>query len=104
MPTEKQVELQQVWIISQKMFELAKNSDWEKLPDLENERKKIMALFFSEAVSDQDSARVEKIIQDVLAINDNIAVLAEKEKMSIALQRQNIKKRQNVQSAYLQNK
>jgi len=101
---EPSLALEQAQIISWKMLALAEQCDWDQLPDLENKRKKIMESFFSQPVPVHDSAQVEKIIQDVLIINDQITALAEKEKVSIGQQRQNIKKRQNVQSAYLQNK
>ena len=101
---EKQSELEKFQAITHEMFALAEVSHWEKLPDLENERKKIIESFFSKEVSIQDSPQVEKVIQDVLLINDKITELAEKSKSTISLQRQNIKKRQNVHSAYLQNK
>ena len=104
MIAEKFSELEQFKEISQKMLALAQVNNWEELPVLEIQRKSIIESFFSENTSEQDVPQVEKMIQDVLLINSKITGLAEKNKISIGLQRQNIKKRQNVHSAYLQNK
>ena len=103
MIAEKLLELKEIQAISHKMFALAEVNNWQKLPDLEKERKNIMNSFFSSEVTMQDSSEVKKVIQDVLLINDKITELAEESKRTISLQRQNIKKRQNVHSAYLQN-
>ena len=96
-------ELSQLQEISRKMLNLAEACDWDKLPDLEDERKSLMQSFFSHQISIRDSAQVKQVIQDVLSINDDIAKLAQQEKTSIGHQVQGMKKRQNVHSAYLQN-
>ena len=101
---DKYFELTQFQEISQKMLGLAQSSDWDKLSDLEHERKDLMKSFFSHQVSSQDSGHVEGVIQEVLSINDKIAQLAQLEKNSLGHQLQGLKKRQNVHSAYLQNK
>ncbi len=101
---DKQSQLEQFQEMSQVMLELSEANDWDKLPDLENKRQAIMRSIFSEKVSVQDAPQVEKIIKEVLLINEKITKLAEKSKVSISFKRQNIIKRQNVHSAYIQNK
>ena len=99
------LELEQVQEISQKMLDLAQANDWEPLPDLELKRKNLMHSFFEQQqISAQDSAPIEQLIQRVLSINDMISQLAEQKKVSIGQQLNGLKKRQNVHSAYLQNK
>ncbi len=104
----KELELKQFLDISLKMLEFAKVSDWEKLPALENERKKIMISFFESPTSDEKSSEnvleAEQTINDVLSINEQIEQLAQKEKVTIAQQLHGFKKKQNVHSAYLENK
>ena len=91
--------------ISQKMLALAKANDWDQLPELEIERKHLMHSFFEhQQISSLESAQIEQVIQGVLSINHTISQLAEKEKVSIGQQLHGLKKRQNVHSAYLQNK
>ena len=114
MNTEKQFQLQRFQEISQQMLVLAESNDWEQLPELEIEREKLMLCFFEEPsaaqdfvlaeLSPQDSMQVEQAINHVLSINDKITSLAEKEKVSIGSQMRGLKKRQNVHSAYMQNK
>ena len=101
---DRQSQLEQFQEMSQMMLELSEAGDWDKLPDLESERQAIMKSVFSEQVSVQDAPQVEKLIKEVLLINEKITKLAEKSKISISFQRQNIIKRQNVHSAYIQNK
>ncbi|MCW8932507.1 MAG: flagellar protein FliT, partial [Gammaproteobacteria bacterium] len=104
----KNQELQQFLETSRKMLESAKNSDWEPLPTLESERKKLMVSFFESDVSAEnskdDQLKIEKAINEVLSINEEIEQLAQKEKVTIGQQLHGFKKKQNVHSAYLQNK
>ena len=104
MDASKEFELQQFLDISRKMLEFAEANDWEKLPDLENNRKKIMLSFFEAKNSAPKSAKVEQIIKSVLSINEEIEQFARQEKVTIGHQLQGLKKKQNVHSAYLQNK
>ena len=108
MDKDKASELKQFLNISQKMLELAKNNDWEKLSDLEIDRKKIMQSFFEAKNSadnlEHNSDKVEQVIKNVLSINEKIEQLAQKEKATIGQQLHGLKKKQNVHSAYLQNK
>ena len=103
-------ELSQFQEISQKMLSLAEACDWDKLPELEAERKNLMLSFFEhqqtslQGVSSQKSTQIERLMKSVLSINDKISQLAEQEKVSIGNQLHGLKKRQNVHSAYLQNK
>ena len=107
MDESKEFELQQLLDISQKMLLSAKSNDWESLPDLEAERKKAMNTFFEKKSSgylSDYSKKVEQTIKDVLLINEQIEQIAQHEKVTIAQQLQGLKKKQNVHSAYLQNK
>ena len=113
MDKDKASELKQFLNISQKMLELAKNNDWEKLSDLEIDRKKIMQSFFEAKNSADNNStdnlehnpdKVEQVIKNVLSINEKIEQLAQKEKATIGQQLHGLKKKQNVHSAYLQNK
>ena len=103
MVSDRQLELEKFKKISQKMLDLATVKDWGKFSELEKERSNVIESFFSQAVSVEESSQVERIINEVLLINDKITALAEKDQLSISLQRKNMKKRQNVHSAYLQN-
>ena len=109
MIAEKQLELESLQKISHKMLVLAETGDWEKLPELENNRKGVMQSFFnpssfSQKLSPHDSSQVERVVQEVLSINNKISQLAEKQQMSINTRLYGMKKKQNVHSAYLQNK
>ena len=104
MDASKEFELQQFLEISRKMLEFAEMNDWEKLSDLEHTRKKIMLSFFEAKNSAPKSEKVEQTINNVLEINEKIEQLAQQEKVTIAQQLQGLKKKQNVHSAYLQNK
>ncbi len=97
--------MQNIQTLSHKMLLLAKSGDWEQLPELEKLRdRKIRTFFEGQEISVQDSDKVEQAIQSILNINNKISVLAEQEKIVISKQFQSFKKRQNVNSAYLQNK
>ena len=105
----KETELRQFVDISRKMLESAKNNDWDKLPDLEDERKKIMLSIFESGAEYQDlvnhdSGKLEQMIKNVLSMNEQIEQLAGEEKITIGQQLQVMKKKQSVNSAYLQNK
>lgn len=104
MDEAKELELIQFLDISQTMLVCAKNNDWDQLPELEAKRNQVITSFFGEAVAGNDSVKTEKIINEVLVINKKIEQLAQQEKMVIGQQLQGLKKKQNVHSAYLQNK
>ena len=77
----------------------------DQLPELEQLRDISIRNFFEEQdISAQNSNEVERVIKSVLKINDQITVLAEQRKVAISEQLQGLKKRKNVNSAYLQNK
>lgn len=97
--------LQKIQNLSHKMLKLAEMDDWEQLPELEQLRDISIRNFFEEQdISAQNSNEVERVIKSVLKINDQITVLAEQKKVAISEQLQGLKKRKNVNSAYLQNK
>ena len=109
MISEKQLELESFQKISHKMLVLAESGGWEKLPELESNRKGVMESFFypssfSQKLSPHDSSQVERVVQEVLSINNKISQLAEKQQMSINTRLYGMKKKHNVHSAYLQNK
>ena len=108
MNEDKKFKLKHFLDISRQMLEFAKNNDWEKLPDLENDRKKIMQSVFEakNSVSNSSSKanQIEQTIKNVLLINDKIEQLAQQEKVTIGQHLHGLKKKQNVHSAYLQNK
>ena len=104
----KDLKLKQFLDISRQMLVFAKNNDWEKLPDLENDRNKIMRSVFkgknSVSNSPSNAHGIEQTIKNVLSINDKIEQLAQQKKVTIGRQLHGLKKKQNVHSAYLQNK
>ena len=108
MNEDKEFKLMQFLDISRQMLEFAKNNDWEKLPDLENNRKKIMRSVFEAKNSvsklPSNAPEIEQTIKNVLLINNKIEQLAQQEKVTIGQQLHGLKKKQNVHSAYLQNK
>ena len=98
-------EMSQLQEISQTMLALAKANNWEQLPELEIKRKSLMQSFFErQPVSTRNSVEIEQVIKNILSINDKIAHLAEQEKITIGQKLHGMKKRQNVHSAYVQNK
>lgn len=104
-----QFELEQIREVSQKMLSSAEEGDWEKLPEFESERQKMMYSFFEgeqsiQSFSLQEQAQVAQVINEVLLLNGNISNLAEQGKNAITGQLHGMKKRQNVHSAYLQNR
>ncbi len=106
---DKQLELTRFQTISQQMLGLAETGDWDKIPALESERKQMMYAFFETAdlqkkLLPEESEKVAVLIKEVLHINDNISKLAEQGKQHLSQEFQGMKKRQNVQSAYLQNR
>ncbi len=107
MKNEKKIELEHFLDISQEMLGLAQKNDWDKLPELEVHRKKIMESFFeSESSNDYltvHSKNVEQIVNDVLLINQQIERAALQQKVSIGQQLHGLKKKQNVHSAYMEN-
>ena len=104
MDNNKEIEVTQFLDISRKMLTSAKNNGWDELPDLEIARKKIMMSLFESGTESQDSAKLEQMIGDVVSINEQIEQLARDEKAKIGQQLHGLKKKQNVHSAYLQNK
>ncbi len=104
----RESELNQLLDMSQKMLGLADKNDWDDFTELENNRKKVMYSFFESPLIDEssaeDSEKIEQIIKKVLLINEQIEKKAQQNKCTLARQLQGMKKKQNVHSAYLQNK
>ena len=108
MDENRESELSQLLNMSDQMLGLAEKNDWNDFSELESSRQKAMYSFFESPLLDEssaeDSAKIEQIINKVLFINNQIEKLAKKEKITIGQQLQGMKKKQNVHSAYLQNK
>ncbi len=99
-------ELHSLLTISQQMLVDAQAGHWDKLPDLESKRNELMHVFFEQngpAVA-YSHEQIKQTIEAVLRLNKKIAQLAQQEKNGISQQLHGMKKKQNVHSAYLQNK
>ncbi len=91
MNANRNFELNQFQKISQKMLTLAEANDWERIHELETERKKLIQSFFEKQqtsiqnLSHEDCHKVEQTIKNVLSINHKLSQLAEQKKVSISL-------------------
>ncbi len=98
-------ELNEIHVLSNTILSLAESDDWDSIPDIEQQRDKLIRHFFENKDFDAgDRGIIEQTIQSVLQINNRFTVLAEQKKLTINAQMQDLRKRQNVNSAYLQNK
>ncbi len=98
-------ELKDIQNLSNKMLLLAESGDWDKIPDIEQQRDKLIRHFFeTHDLIASDRNKVEQAIHTVLQINNKMTALAEQEKLRINEHLHDLKKRQNVNSAYLQNR
>lgn len=100
----EEIKMQQFFTISQQMLALAEKNQWEQMAALESERKQLMTAFFENQLSEMPAAKLSQLIQDVLLINEKIEHRAEQEKETIGQNLYALKQKQNVHSAYLQNK
>ncbi len=89
--------------ISQQMLQSAQQEEWQKLPLLEQQRKALMHGYFEEVRSEKEVEIIATVINSVLSINREIEQLAREQQKKINRQLQNMKKRQNAHSAYMQN-
>ena len=98
-------ELNDIQNLSNTILSLAESDDWDNIPGIEQQRDKLIRHFFeNQDVNAGDRDIIEQTIQSVLQINKRVTVLAEQKKITINAQMQDLRKRQNVNSAYLQNK
>ncbi len=108
MDESRDTELVSLLNFSQRMLGLAQNSDWEEFSELEIKRTEVMHSFFESSALKEgsigDSDKIEQTIKKVLLINEQIEKLAQKEKITISQQLHSMKQKQNVHSAYLENK
>ncbi|GEM_PF-2767507 len=98
-------ELNDIQNLSNTILSLAESDDWDNIPGIEQQRDNLIRHFFeNQDFNAGDRDIIEQTIQSVLQINKRVTVLAEQKKITINAQMQDLRKRQNVNSAYLQNK
>ena len=98
-------ELNDIQNLSNTILLLAESDDWDDIPGIEQQRDKLIRHYFeTQDFNSGDREIIEQTIQSVLKINNRVTVLAEQKKITINAQMQDLRKRQNVNSAYLQNK
>jgi len=101
-------QLESLLELSQSMLACAKEEQWQKLPDIETKRQQLMyKLFENKSVfvgTENLSTQATMTIEAVLAINTEIEQFAQQQKVSLTQKVSGLKKKQNVHSAYLENK
>lgn len=70
--------------LSREMVELARAEEWDQLAQRESVRQQQIRLFFKEAVSVADAAKVKASIEQVLAMDETVQQLAEHARDDIA--------------------
>ena len=98
-------ELNDIQDLSNTILSLAESDDWDNIPGIEQQRDNLICHFFeNQDFNAGDRDIIEQTIQSVLQINKRVTVLAEQKKITLNAQMQDLRKRQNANTAYLQNK
>ena len=81
--TNKATDLQDLVALSRAMLEKAREKSWDDVFELEQRRRELMQLFFSEPVAVEDAQSVSTGIQEVMAIDRELMVLASQAKAEL---------------------
>jgi hypothetical protein len=68
-------QLEQIIVLSRQMLDRARDSEWARVAELEDQRKQLVARCFQQATSGQDAPEVAASIREILSLNDQITAL-----------------------------
>ena len=87
--------------MTQEMLELARDEDWSKVADLEEERRKLLATCFAGSIPEAQSQLFSEALAAMLQMNEEMIGLLETAKANVAIKRTDQKHKKNSVSHYL---
>ena len=104
MTEEEKSKLQQIKQLSDSILAIAtENKKLEDIDSLEQNRKCLIEIFFSNPVNEDDAKEVAQVIENVLQTNEKITQMLEQNKQQLSKEFNQFKKSQKATNAYLSN-
>jgi hypothetical protein len=70
--------LTEILALTKEMLGFASSNGWERVAELEEQRRELVGVCFSRPTNQQDSTKVAVLIKEILQINNQIAELGRK--------------------------
>lgn len=93
--------LASILLMTQEMLELARDEDWSKVTDLEQERRDLLATCFANPIPDAQSQLFSEALAAMLQMNEEMIGLLEAAKANVAIKRTDQKYKKNSLAHYL---
>lgn len=90
-----------ILLMTQEMLELARNEDWSKVTNLEEERRKLLATCFASPIPEEQSELFSEALAAMLQMNEEMIGLLETAKANVAIKRTDQKYKKNSLTHYL---
>jgi hypothetical protein len=79
--------LANILLMTQEMLELARDEDWSKVTDLEEERRNLLATCFASPIPEEQSQLFSEALAAMLQMNEEMIGLLEAAKENVAIKR-----------------
>ncbi|MCW8826872.1 MAG: flagellar protein FliT [Gammaproteobacteria bacterium] len=89
--------------LSQQLYELAHEEQWEELPKLESIRRQKLEIFFSEPVPVEMASEIAEGIRNIQKLDAEVILLAQQSQLRISAHLNEITKGKQVIEAYSNN-
>ena len=93
--------LANILLMTQEMLELARDEDWSKVTDLEEERRNLLATCFAAPIPEAQSQLFSEALAAMLQMNEEMIGLLEAAKANVAIKRTDQKHKKNSLTHYL---
>ena len=93
--------LANILLMTQEMLELARDEDWSKVTDLEEERSNLLATCFAAPIPEAQSQLFSEALAAMLQMNEEMIGLLEAAKANVAIKRTDQKYKKNSLTHYL---
>ncbi|WP_196137297.1 flagellar protein FliT [Aliikangiella sp. G2MR2-5] len=81
---ERLLILEEALLKTRQFDSLIRNEDWDELKEQTEQRQKILELFFTNEVSDEDKTKVAQIIEEIIKLDESYkSTILEKKTLSI---------------------
>lgn len=93
--------LASILLMTQEMLQLARDEDWSKVTNLEEERRNLLATCFACPVPEEQSQLFSEALAAMLQMNEEMIGLLEAAKANVAIKRTDQKYKKNSLTHYL---
>jgi len=100
MDSQRDQQLKDITDLSREMLLRAQENAWERVGELEEQRRSLVALCFQHKTAEQDATEVAALIREILGLNQEITELSKKHQQELAADIHTNRVGRSAQAAY----